>query len=154
MKVAIGWTVFCVVAAILLASSFDKPEVLTGDTIDFSITSSYEFKLDGDATVEADSADFFAFYDGKSLLVGTPESKPIGWKKNSYYKLKPASLSKGTWSVEAGTDIEVRINSPSANSVTILLKEYVADKGKMSIYIAIAIMWSIVLLAIIYMHID
>ena len=106
------WTAICLLGMSAFVWGINRGNNYTGTEISFTISQGQQIDLDGKATVtiEAASNRFFAFRNEAGIVVGVLTPKPLGWS-GEYFTAGPVEIQTGTWVVENGDGVTVRLNS-------------------------------------------
>lgn len=138
MKIFWLWTAFCLGVAGVLAVSLIRDSNYTGTDITFSTNRDQLVGIDAKAavTIEAASDRFFAFRNGAETVIGVLTPKPLGWDGREYYTAGPVEIKNGTWIVETGRSITIRLNSSESMAV----REAVQGADKLALaFVSIAL---------------
>lgn len=107
------WVLMVVFAGIGIVYSFQAGETLTGEQVDIKVDTGVYFTIvsEGDVSLKANAPNAFVILGSNyEALVGKFESeKPLGWDYDEYFNLSTVNVPSGTWTVEKGSGISVRI---------------------------------------------
>ena len=108
-------TTFGIIQAVL-ASTF-----YIGNTVVFKTDSNELLVLDTTATLEAASTQYFLFDNRNGVTIHAIErDKPLGWDSDEYWTSDSASITRGEWFVQEGTNVTVRIISESNLTIEVI----------------------------------
>ena len=133
------WTVLVISITVLILQLILATRTYSGSEIAFMATSDHYIDLDTTNPIDIEAADseYFQFVQGETYIYGIPETPPLDYVSDKYYRLE-AQLQKGRWLVAEGSSISIELMNDKSFDVT-----YFPTKDKISDTIIMGVMISI-----------
>jgi len=132
MKAFWIWTFICVALVALGCWLIPQPSYYDGANIEVNTCDKRQMTVKGEGIAfSAASPNFFVLRkkSGESI-VSVPTQKPLGWEYDEYYVFETATIESGTWLVENGENISVKLSSEGGVKLMIALK----NNAKLSLF--------------------
>ena len=146
-KLIYVWTILVVIGAIALAWSFPVDKRYDGVRNRLYVYSAHQIRIPSEEEVYiagGASQHFMLRNSDGEEIEGTQQEKPLGWGKRDRYKLEPKLVQGGTWTLEEGNNIEIRVTSKNQISVVKALKPELKTIVRAVIILVMVICWALV----------
>lgn len=143
------WTICVVIAGYVLISGINIPNTqYQGTKIEFTISSN-DFSIQAESATGVTASPYFYVLRNKGdTIIGVLTDKPTGWPYSEYYTSKPQPIKNGTWSVEAGSNITMKLSSETENNVEVITNPGLIGTLKFLAFIVAVFIYAIGLVVI------
>lgn len=138
------WTLIVAGSYIGLLRLTDNVTSHSGAEVTFSMTEGFELTTAIPSRIELASPSFFVLRNLKTseVITGVPTPRPLGWDYEEYYTADQ-ELKPGTWEMQTGGDVTIRITAPDDIRARTSRTEYSRSLGAFWLLIVSVVIWLI-----------